>query len=216
MEMTYDAFLDGICHRTGIDSAREAEALAKATLSVLGEVLLESDRDALAGQLPAALAEALRSRRAGREYDLEHFYERLSREAPIRGNGGRARECAQVVGRTLTRAVDAQLTTRLRRRLPEEFEELFVNPHRAAGSEPTLDPRARANERTLARGRPGSDTPVSESRPPTGQTDSIAAQDNPYGDTKLATGHPSSEEDEETLTGGRPGSDRPVSDTHES
>ncbi|MFW6057731.1 MAG: hypothetical protein ACOC9W_02635, partial [Persicimonas sp.] len=82
-------------------------------------------------------------------------------------------------------------------------------------SEPRLDRDARANERTISEGKHGSEKPLSEARPVEGQRDSIAAQENPYEETKIATGHESTDEDEHTLAGGKPGSDRPVSDTHE-
>ncbi|QDG50459.1 DUF2267 domain-containing protein [Persicimonas caeni] len=214
MQMTYDAFLDSICHRGGFESAERAESVAQAVLCVLGEVLVDTDREALAEELPEALRAALCTRKPNRDYNLEMFYQRVGQEERL--NGGLARETAQVVGRVLSRSVSPEVAKRIRRRLPEEYEELFVNPHEgAAAPERPLEHTAKANERTLARGKPGSEKPVSESKPVEGQPDSIAAQENPYGETKIATGHESTDEDEQTLAGGKPGSDRPLSDTHE-
>ncbi|MFP4599448.1 MAG: DUF2267 domain-containing protein [Persicimonas sp.] len=212
MEMTYDAFLDSLCHQTGVESSERAEAMACAFLRVLGEALLGTDRDALAAELAEPLSQALCSRPANQDYELEEFYERVGREEGV--HAGRAREVAQVVGQTMARAVNREVITRLRRRLPEPFEEIFVAPH-VDLSEPRLDRDARANERTISEGKHGSEKPLSEARPVEGQRDSIAAQENPYEETKIATGHESTDEDEHTLAGGKPGSDRPVSDTHE-
>ena len=214
MQMTYEAFLDSICNRVGFEGRDKAEVVATATLRVFGEVLLASDRDALADALPPVLRDALCSRPSDQDYDLEEFYERLADEEGL--NAGKAREMGQVVGRVLARAIDGELTKRLKVRLPDEYRELFVNPHEAAKSpDRPLSHKAEANDRTLARGRAGSEKPVSESKPPAGQRGSVAAQENPYEETKISTGHESSEEDEETLAGGKPGSDRPVSDIHE-
>ena len=214
MEMTYETFLESICHRGGFESAERAEEVARATLCVLGEVLVDSDRNALADELPGVLREPLCSRKPNQDYDLQTFYERVSDEQRL--NGGFARETAQVVGRVLMRALDAELMSRIRRRLADEYEVLFVNPHEDTPQpDRPLDHDATANERTLARGKPGSDKPVSDSHPDEGHKGSIAAQENPRGETKIATGHESTDEDDETLAGGKPGSDRPVSDTHE-
>lgn len=214
MEMTYETFLDSVRRRGGVDTAEQAEQISQATCRVLGEVLVDSDRAALAAELPEVLRRALCSREPNQDYDLAVFYERVSADEQV--HAGRAREMAQVVGHTLARAIDAELLKRLRLRLPDEFGELFVNAHDEAGApQDQFDHRAQANERTLARGKPGSDHPVSESRPREGHLGSIAAQDDPYHDTDIATGHESTDEDDNTLAGGRPGSERPLSDTHE-
>jgi hypothetical protein len=146
--------------------------------------------------------------------DLETFYARVGEEEHL--NAGLARETAQVVGEVLRRAVSPETIKRIRRRLPDDFEEIFVNPHEhTRRPEDQLDHRAQARQRTLARGEAGSEKPVSESKPQEGHPESIAAQENPYEETKIATGHESTDEDEQTLAGGKPGSDRPLSDTHE-
>ncbi len=219
MEMTYDTFLDSICRRGGIESAEEAERVTGAVLEVLGEALVDSDRAALAEVLPANLRESLCARTPNQDYDLATFYAKIGELNGFAAQGahaGRGREMAQVVGQTLTRALDAALNKRLRRRLPDDFQEVFVNPHQQVGEPQTnFDHRARAKERTLSRGKPGSEHPVSESRPVEGQPGSIAAQPEPHHDTDIATGHESVDEDENTLAGGRPGSERPLSETHE-
>lgn len=214
MKMTYDTFIDSIRRQTGLESAAEAEQMVASVLRVWGEVLVSSDREALAAQLPPSIREPLSSRHADQDFGLEEFYQRIGQEEHV--NEGRAKESAQVVAQTLMRAVDGEIATRIRRRLPSEFEEILVDPHaNLENTDASLDAAARANERTLARGEPGSREPVSESPPPKGQTDSIAANENPYGDTKIATGRESTDEEENTLAGGKPGSERPLSDTHE-
>lgn len=214
MEMSYETYLDSVCRRGGLDSAEQAEEIARATLSVLGEVLVDTDRDALADELPEPLREALCTGQPNQEYELEEFYRRL---AEVEGlNEGLARETAQVVGQVLGRAVDAEVIHRIRQRLPKDYVNLFVNLHEYARQpEGPLDHDAKANARTLASGRHGSEKPLSEAKPVEGQKASIAAQENPYGETKIATGHESTDEDDQTIAGGKPGSDRPLSDVHE-
>jgi uncharacterized protein (DUF2267 family) len=214
MEMTYDAFLESICHRGGFKTTGTAEEVARGMLRVLGEVLVDSDRAALAKELPQALRESLCSREPNQDLDLETFYARVGKEEHL--NGGLARETAQVVGQVLRRAVNPETMKRIRLRLPDDFEEVFVNPHEhTSRPKGQLDHDAQARQRTLAQGEAGSEKPVSESKPKEGHPESIAAQENPYEETKIATGHESTDEDDQTLAGGKPGSDRPVSDTHE-
>lgn len=213
MQMTYEAFLDAICHRSGFESRADGEQMARTVLRVMGEVLPGPDRRALADELAGPLRSALTEREPDRELGLQEVYGQIAREEQV--HQGRAREMAQIVGRALRRAVDGEVISQIRSRLPD-FDEIFVNPHGDAEAPGRrLDPDAVANDRTLARGRPGSKEPLAEGRPPQGQPDSVATDENPYGDTKIATGHESTDEDDETLAGGKPGSERPLSDTHE-
>ncbi|HVK68207.1 MAG TPA: DUF2267 domain-containing protein, partial [Polyangium sp.] len=67
--------------------------------------------------------------------------------------------------------------------------------------------------KTLATGRAGSQTPLSEARPERAHGESVVRAENPHGETKLSSSRGLTQErEQETLAEGEPGPLRPVSE----
>ncbi len=97
---------------------------------------------------------------------------------------GHARELVASVCHVLGEHLSDDLLDRLQRALPAPFAAFTVRP--LPGSTVATSRAARRYE-TLAEGRPGSHTPVSEARVDRRQQQASVAADNPHGDAKLSS-----------------------------
>jgi uncharacterized protein (DUF2267 family) len=211
MEMTWNAFIDAIVQRTGLDDRHLAEKAAIATVTVLGERLPRIDVDPVAEHLPARLAAALRAGDHQGEFDRDVLFERVARleNVPI----GRAIEHATVVCQVIADSVDAEGHRHLIQHLPADLASLFdydqARPYHppAAGHTPH-------RVRDLAHAEGGSRNPIATGRPPAHEH-SVAREDNPHGDSKLSSGATGQQRHGETLARGEPGSGKPISDSRD-
>jgi uncharacterized protein (DUF2267 family) len=161
--MTYQAFIEEVCWRTGVESTEAADRAVRATLQAVGERLVASDAQALQEALPAPLAGFVASARRHGEGDLTQLYAEVEAQEPVRA--GAAVEHAKVVCEVLTETLDGDMRTRLRARLPDDWAALFTVRERASA------PAGGAGQplghgHTLADGRQGSDHPLSEAGGP--------------------------------------------------
>jgi uncharacterized protein (DUF2267 family) len=183
---------------TGADE-KEAHAAITAVLAALAQELGRLEADALADALPRTLSSALHAQRNVAGDSLPErvaFIERVS--------SGRAREHVGAVCTVLAELLPESLLSRLAHALAPGSAAWLAPPSPEA-DEPHLRPR----RHTLAEGRPGSDRPLSESRPPAAQSDSVVIADNPHGDTKLSSSRGLTQEREhETLATTRRGGPR--------
>ncbi len=184
--------------------AAHARTSIVAVMGALRRQLGGPEAEALAEALPEDLTEELRH---GFYVGPDPLIERLAsvEHVPL----SRAAEDAASVLRAMAELLPPPLLSRLRRALPPETGVLLEAPAHETHAGHELPARPR---RTLAEGRPGSRHPVSESRPPTGQSGSVAS-DNPHGDTKLSSSRGLTQEREaETLATGRPGPRRSLAE----
>lgn len=218
--MRYEHFLEEVREHTGVDSTSQALRIARITLRVLGEALLEHDRQNVAAGLPDPLARALTAGPSGKRVTARSFYDRIARREGVRPGFGL--EHAQVVCQALTHTLRDETLLYLESRLPPDLAELFVDRRSAHGSIPVVRPHHR-NEtetirgRTLATGRPGSSRPLSEARPDNAHSESVIKSANPHGDRKISSSHTGEEAlpEGDTMATGRPGSRRPISEVHD-
>jgi len=204
--MEYEAFLTRVAELGGLPDRSDALRATTATLGVLGERLVDEEVGVLTMDLPSQIA-ALLARHAprGGEFDVHTFFERVaSREGT---SVGQALEHAQVVCEVLAANLSAEHRHRLMAHLPDDWRELFSPPSRAGVRERFVHDE-RHPHNTLAEGRPGSATPLSESRPERAHSQSVVRADNPHGDRKLS----SSRETEDGLSDAHPGAKRPISE----
>ncbi len=209
--MDRSRLIEAVRERSGL-SAEGAERAIVATLGVLAERLLEIDAHALASRLPPAWARVF-ARGGDREFDLDGFYDRVSEREGV----GRvqALEHAQVVCQVLAGSLDEIGRQHLVLHLPEAWRQLFA-PRPVGAPEHELHGASRRHVpagagRTLATGRPGAHRPLSEASP--AHSGSIAASEDPHGDTKLSSSRGISVEREgDTLADGKPGSKHPLSE----
>jgi uncharacterized protein (DUF2267 family) len=209
--MTEGEILDEVAQAAGLRDAAAAERATRAVLTLLGERLAHAEADALAGELPARLADSLRDARYRGELDLDELAFELARceRLPV----GQALELVESVARVIADVVTGATLERVRRALPPSVAAIFVPPERVAEVDVA---RVAPRRDTLAEGRPSSRRPVSEAQPPGAHAESVARAENPHGDTKLSSARGLTQEREaETIAAGRPGSTRPLSDSHE-
>jgi uncharacterized protein (DUF2267 family) len=205
--MRYEDFVERVMQLGGFTRREEAVRAVGATLAVLRARLIDEDVEAMAAGLPALIARLLRYGEYEGEFGREEFFDRVRRREGVML--GYAREHAEVVCRVLAEAVAQASLKRLRKHLPDDLATLFEEPAPPAPA-PSRERIRRGNSgttrrRTLAEGRAGSEHPVSESRPAKAQSHSVVREDNPHGDTKIASARGVTQEREsESLAEGRP------------
>ena len=174
-----------------VGSSTEVRPVTVGVLAWIGSCLWPRERDLVADELPAGLAAAVR-RADGLTMTLD----------------GHRREIVASVCRVLAEELSSEANQLLQRALPIALRELFV-AGAPDGEEPSHVELARSS---LAEGRPGARTPLSEAHPTRVQRGSVVAEPNPHGATKLSSTPGKAEERKHaTLAGGRPGSERPLS-----
>jgi uncharacterized protein (DUF2267 family) len=188
----------------------QAEAAITATLDALGAALLPNERRTFVDVLASDLASVVLASHAPKStLDTDGFYRRVQRHEAVRA--GRAREHAQIVCHSLAELLPAESIRLLIARLP--WLEALLRVDEAPLPPPPPDVlRRKEPTNTLATGRPGSHTPLATGQPGRPQSGSVAASEDPHGDTKLSSSQGMTQEREhETLATGHPGSKRPLS-----
>jgi uncharacterized protein (DUF2267 family) len=202
--------LERLAHRGLVDEV-EARASLRATLTVLGERLVDDEAKVLAEVVPDEIAESIEESEYDSDFGTEELFERVRRREHI--SASRARENAEIVLLALGECLSAERRRRVARGLPEQAAELLLGARELG--EPPPHPSARhASSRTLAEARPGSKHPLSEAAPPQGHTHSVAVNPAPHAETKLSAAKGLTQERlGETLgTGHPPSSARPIAD----
>lgn len=218
--MRREDFIRDVRARAAFDDDTQAERSIVAVLEVLGARLFENDARVVADQLPDAWSPLLRREGPEAQFDLDALYGRVAAGRGV--NLGHAMEHTQVVCQVLSEQVNEDGRKHLRLRLPPPIAELFTPrgpppppPERIGAPAPVAGSGAEP-ARTLASGRAGSRHPLSESRPPAGQSQSVATAKDPHADTKLASARGiSSERDAKSLAAGRTDSDRSLASRDE-
>ena len=122
--MKYEEFINQVQERADVDNRRAALVAIEATLKTLGERLTDKEAEHLAAQLPPEIGRFLTVVDTNKSFDLETFYEHVSRRESIGEPMSRkhARAVLSVVEETVTpgelRDVLAQL--------PDEYLTLFT------------------------------------------------------------------------------------------
>ncbi|WP_375766908.1 DUF2267 domain-containing protein [Archangium gephyra] len=208
--MMHDELLSHVAEHAGLSGRQEAERTVRVVLEVVGERLSWPVVQALAEDLPAPLAEPLRSVAPHQDFNLAELHARVADR--LRVPLGRAVEHTGVVCQFLAEALPAGTLHRVREALPEPMSALFT-PREPVDDFAYVHVHLEPGRRTLAEGRPGSAHPLSESRPERAHSHSVVRADNPHGDTKLSSSSGLTQErEQETLADGHPGSDRPLSE----
>ncbi len=211
--MDLDRWMEEAAARAALGSPADADRMLRATLATLGQCLVAEEADAVARELPAALAEVLRGARYERDFDPDELFERVARREAT--SLGFAREHALVVCQLVAESLRPEVIVRLGKHLGPAWAGLLAPrapsrppPGRTARSEPRSRPRD-----SLAEARPGSRRPLAEGRPEGAHTESVARSDDPHGDTKLSSARGLTQErDRESLAEGHPGPRRTLGD----
>jgi uncharacterized protein (DUF2267 family) len=151
------SFVDHVAAHAGI-SAPHAGIVAGQVLSVLSAHLSRPVRELLREELPAELARGLRD-------DDDHDSSTLPLEERVleaEMTAGHARELVASVCHVLADELSSVALDAVRREVPAEVATL-LEPSAAEPTQVATEPRKNA---TLASGRPGSEHPLSEARPP--------------------------------------------------
>ena len=204
-----DPLIGIVSLHSGLDD-QDAAAVTATVLGALGGTLARAEAEALALVLPVELAAPLvrgeRARAASGGPAGGGLATRVAAAAQV--PLGRAVEHVASVCRALAERLPPAALERLRAALPADTAALFEPPVAAE-----LEPKPHVARHTIAEGRPGSRHPLSEARPRGAQPDSLAASDNPHGETKLSSSRGLTQEREhESLADGRPGPRRSIAD----
>jgi uncharacterized protein (DUF2267 family) len=188
--------------RTGT-SVSDGRRILRATARSLGAHLSAGQRSWLGRALPRGLSDAIEAPAAGHApFEWDGVYRRMSE---LTGdNPARAAEMCQVACQTLVDALPPETRAALPDALPPELLDRLETPQTRRRREPSRPSRGTGT--TLAGGRPGSRSPLSEASP--AHAESVVASPNPHGDRKIS----SSTGSQRTLARGRPGSSRPISE----
>lgn len=214
--MTREEFLTKVQERGGFEG-RDAEQIARAVLSALGEVLTADERASLAAHVPEPVARLLGPGAGARASGLDGLVARVAERTGL--SRSHALEAALVVCRALVADLAAEERERLAAHLGPALGRLFEVP--GEGGEPERSFRIPAEPppgegRTLATGRPGSRHPLSDARPETAHAESVARSDDPHADSKLSSAHGLTQEAlHESLADGKPGPKRNLADTRD-
>lgn len=198
--------------RSGLDDRSAAERAARATLVAFAERLTVDETRALAGALPRDLGVLVDATPYDGDFDAAELYERVRRREKT--DAGTAREHAQIVLAAVAEHLPEDVLVRLRRHVAGDLGALL-----AARGAPAIDPEdvhgfRAGNGRTLASGKPGSRHAVAESAPHSAQSQSVAASDDPHGETKLSSARGMTQERfAETLASGQGVHTRPIAET---
>lgn len=215
--MNRDAFLEQVRAR-GDFSEGDVEKAVSAVLATLGELLTGDEAAALVTQLPEPVAQELRPSGPAQTMSIDEVYARVAERADL--SRGRALEVTQIVCSVVATSLAADVQQRLVAHLGPDLGRLFDPPSRdsVAPERPVHMPGAPepGEGRSLSTGRLGSDQPLSEARPESAHSQSVARSDNPHADTKLSSARGLTQEAlHETLAEGEPGPTRTVAETED-
>lgn len=188
-----------VAEHTGLDEA-SARVLVDSTLRALSQQLGATAAEALAGELPGSLGEALRGTGHGHPANAEALFSAVRRARRLRRSV--AVEQVQVVCQALAGQLGPEAVLALQNNLPEDVSALFVEPSRPA---PLPSPHLDRSRHTLAEGYGGGGRPLFAASPDRSQSGSVVSSTNPHGDTKLSTATGLTQErEQETLASAGP------------
>jgi uncharacterized protein (DUF2267 family) len=210
--MDYEHFLERVREHTGLAERVNVELVVGAVMEALGPLVEPAHREALASELPAALARRLCRGAPDPSLDQRDFLRRVS--ASVHLPEGPAREQATAVLEALGDELEPEPRRLLAMQLPGEMPE-WLTPRRVSGARGEHGTPSRRQPgpggHRLSDARPGSRHPLSEAAPTRAHSGSVAASDDPHRDTRLSTARGLTQEREhEDLAEGHPGSDRPL------
>lgn len=181
------ALLAEVQRRTGISTQDEASHVLDAVVDALGELLTGDEARAVAPHLGARLSRLLEAG-AGRHSassDVAALVDGVAWRENVAE--GVALEHATAVCDAIMQALPAEARTKLQRDLPKEVI-AFLERGRADGIVHRREPpKPEVLTHSLAQGRPGGAHPVSESKPVTAHSESVALTDNPHADRKISS-----------------------------
>jgi uncharacterized protein (DUF2267 family) len=121
----YEEFIDRVRQRAGLGSFSEAEEATRATLTTLGEYLVDGEGLDLASQLPQGLAEHLQREPPNRPmiYSFPDFLQEIGEREGV--NTDEASDHTRAVVSVLQEAVSEGEMDDVRRQFPSEFDPLF-------------------------------------------------------------------------------------------
>jgi uncharacterized protein (DUF2267 family) len=122
--MRYGEFIDLVQDRAHLNSWGEALKAIEATLKTLGERLTDEEAAHLAEQLPPAIGRFLTVVDTNKDFNLDIFYEQVSRRESI--GQPISREHARAVISVLEEAVSPNELQDVLNQLPGEYMTLFT------------------------------------------------------------------------------------------
>lgn len=121
--MRYNAFIELVQRKAGLESIDQAVQATEAALETLGERLYRTERENLAAQLPNELKQYLFKRQVTDRFSLEEFYERVSARSDVRYH--HAVEQARAVMAVLREAISPGELKDILSKLSDDYGELF-------------------------------------------------------------------------------------------
>lgn len=201
--MNWTRLVESVDNTLGGAMADSASATVKTVLEEIGPWIPDFDLNQMRG-LPEEAVDALRSAQHEAD-DLDPVAVADAVRDRIAISENQAVELVPSVCRVLDEALDDEGRRHFRRNLPDDLVESF------ARARPYVKSRMSGTGHTLADGEAGSRRPVSQAS--VAEHDSVAASDDPKGNTKLSGAKGLSQERTgRTLADGKPGSTRSIAD----
>jgi len=199
--MTND-FIDVIREQLPDDERPDAVRIALTTCKALGPHLAAIEARSLARSLPEGPAAALQREPYQAGLGRPELEARMSHELGV--SAARAHELVAIVGAAIAERMDDEAEKHLADVEPS-IRALFARsegraPFHAGAKVPDSLADGRAGSKSsIAEGRPGGRRPLADANPNGGQSDSIAASDDPRADRRLSSAEP-----DRTLARGEP------------
>ena len=200
---------DYVMGHAGIGEREAAERVLEETLKAFASGLTTSEAQRLARELPSPPSQWFMNVEHGEAFGPDELYDRV--QGLLGVDLGVAMEQAQVVLAAMVRELTPETRQWFRRRMGDQWSRLLEEQMR-----PSAPPRQRVGcgsteheePHTLAEGRVGSTTPLSESAPRRSQSGSVV-DDNPHADRKLSSAH---EVQAEPMSSSNPRSKHPLNE----
>ncbi len=122
--MKYNEFINLVQERARLDKERDVLIAIEATLKTLGERLTDKEASQLAAQLPPEIGRFLTVVDTNKSFDLEEFYEHVSRRESI--GQPLSRDHARAVLSVVEEAVSPGELRDVLAQLPDEYLTLFT------------------------------------------------------------------------------------------
>lgn len=121
--MNFSEFVGQVQHRLELAEEGEAVRAARATLTTLGERIVEGEAEDLASSLPMEIDRFLTEAESGQRFDYDEFVERVAeREGVERPD---AAYHAKVILDIVAEVTPASEIDQVRGQLPDDFDDLF-------------------------------------------------------------------------------------------
>ena len=121
--MNFSEFVGQVQHRLELAEEGEAVRAARATLTTLGERIVEGEAEDLASSLPMEIDRFLTEAESGQRFDYDEFLDRVAeREGVDRSD---AAYHAKVVLDIVAEVTPAGEIDQVRGQLPDDFDDLF-------------------------------------------------------------------------------------------